>query len=153
MAINPNTDFTAGAILTADQQNRFGRGVMAYAEVTTSDTSITAEEIQITASAFTAVANRYYKITYFEPKISANLNGNQFTMRLRLTNLAGTVLQVSYMEPNTANFVMNVCEVVTTFSAGSIVVVGTCAMGGTTGNANRSATEKAFILVEDIGPS
>ena len=153
MAINPNTDFTAGQVLTADQQNRFGRGVMAYTERTTSDTSITAEEIQITASTFTAVANRNYKITYFEPKISSNANGSQFTMRLRLTNLAGTVLQVSYMEPNTANFIANTCEVVTTFSAGSIVVVGTAQMGDTTGNANRSATEKAFISIEDIGPA
>ena len=29
MAINPNTDFTAGAVLTAAQQNRFPRGVVA----------------------------------------------------------------------------------------------------------------------------
>jgi len=36
MAINPNTDFTSGAVLTAAQQNRFPRGVMALATSSTS---------------------------------------------------------------------------------------------------------------------
>jgi len=153
MAINPNTDFTAGQVLTADQQNRFGRGVMVYTERTTSDTSITVEEVQITASTFTAVANRYYRIIYFEPKTSTASGAQQGTMRLRLTNLAGAVQQTSYFEPNSANFQMNTCEVVTTFAAGSTVIVGTLQTGGSTLLANRSATEKAFISIEDIGPA
>ena len=33
MAINPNTDFTTGAILTAAQQNRFPRGITGIREL------------------------------------------------------------------------------------------------------------------------
>ena len=153
MPINPNTDFTAGAVLTAAQQNRFGRGVVAYAENTTNSGAITTEAIQITATTFTAVANRFYRIIYFEPKLSSSLNGNQGTMRVRLTNLAGAVQQTSFFEPNSANFQMNSLEVVTTFAAGSTVVVATLQMGGTNVVATRSATEKAFISIEDIGPA
>jgi hypothetical protein len=153
MAINPNTDFTAGQVLTADQQNRFGRGVVAYTESITGSGAIGAEAVQVTSTSFTAVANRYYKVTYFEPKLSASLNGNQCTQRIRLTSIGGTVLQSSYMQPNTANFVMNICEVVLTFSAGTTTLVGTLQMGGTNVFAGRSATEKAFIVVEDIGPA
>ncbi len=63
MAINPNTDFSAGAVLLASQQNRFPRGVMAFTKATASG-SINSEQVQITGSSFTAVANRYYKITF-----------------------------------------------------------------------------------------
>lgn len=153
MAISPNTNFTSGQILTATQQNQFPRGIVAYQQNTTGSGAIGAEAIQITSTTFTAVANRYYKITYFEPKLSASLNGNQCTQRIRLTNISGTVLQTSYMEPNTANFVMNICQVVTTFAAGSTVVVGTLQMGGTNIFAGRSATEIASVTVEDIGPA
>ena len=153
MAINPNTDFTAGAILTASQQNRFGRGIVAYAESSTTDATVTAEEIQLTASTFTAVANRYYKITYYEPKISSSLAGNQFTQRVRLTNLAGTVLESAYLEPNAANFQTSILTAIVTLSAGSTVIVATAQMSGTNAFCNRSATEKAFIVVEDIGPA
>jgi len=61
MAINPNTNFSAGAVLTSAQQNRFPRGVMAFTKATASG-AINSEAVQITGSSFTAVANRYYKI-------------------------------------------------------------------------------------------
>jgi hypothetical protein len=65
MAVSPNTAFTAGQILTAQQQNNFPRGVMGYAistvnsVVTTSVTDITGMSIT-----FTAVANRLYRATF-----------------------------------------------------------------------------------------
>jgi hypothetical protein len=31
MAINPNTQFSSGAVFTADEANRFPRGIMGYA--------------------------------------------------------------------------------------------------------------------------
>ena len=153
MAISPNVDFVAGNILTAAQQNQFPRGIVAYKQETAASGAIGAEAVQLISTTFTAVANRYYKITYFEPKLSASLNGNQCTQRIRLTNISGTVLQTSYMQPNTANFVMNICQVVTTFAAGSTVVVGTLQMGGTNVFAGRSATEIGLLVVEDIGPA
>jgi len=50
MAINPNTDFSVSDVLTAAQQNRFPRGVVAYTTVTATDNNITTEETQITGS-------------------------------------------------------------------------------------------------------
>ena len=93
MAINPNTDFSSGAVLTAAQQNRFPRGVMAYNTATATDSSVTAEEVQITGSSFTAVANRYYRITYYEPNLISTASTG-FGLRIRQTNLAGTVLNI-----------------------------------------------------------
>jgi predicted Rossmann fold nucleotide-binding protein DprA/Smf involved in DNA uptake len=152
MAINPNTNFVAGAILTADQQNRFGRGVMSYTQSTTSDTSITAtEEVQITATAFTAVANRFYKITYFEPQLS-NPSSTYFVARIRETNLAGAELEIQINSVPAALFTGANVVAVRTFTAGSVTIVGTLESTGT-GSATRSATRPAYILVEDIGPA
>lgn len=153
MAINPNTDFSSGAVLTAAQQNRFPRGVMAYTTNTATNAAVTAEATQITGSSFTAVANRYYRITYYEPNlISTSSTG--FALRIRQTNLAGTVLNTGAVI--NANIFLGtgaLCIAVSTFTAGSVNVVGTLQNFAGTGTATRSATGYAFLLVEDIGPS
>jgi hypothetical protein len=154
MAINPNTDFTAGAVLTADQENRFPRGVVAYAQTTTTDSTITAEEIQVTSTTFTAVANRYYRITYYEPQVSS-ASGGFLVGYIRKTNLSGTQYASSIFQSPTGfqlNGYLNV-SAVTTFSAGSTVVVGTIASGAGTSSATRNANYPAWICVEDIGPA
>lgn len=152
---NPNTNFSTGAVLTAAQQNRFPRGVMAYNTVTTTDSTVTAEEVQITGSSFTAVANRYYRITYFEPYLASSAS-TVYTMRIRQTNLAGT-LQNSCTVVNTIGSAFfgtfGTCQAVSTFSAGTVNVVGTLVSSAGTGNASRSSTQYAFLLVEDIGPT
>jgi hypothetical protein len=155
MAISPNTDFTAGAVLTAAQQNRFPRGVMAYTASTTPDATITAEEVQITGSSFTAVANRYYRITYFEPYMSSTASCI-FTMKIRQTNLAGTTINSNNVGNTFGNVffgVGGICQAVTTFSAGTVNVVATLASSAGTGQTGRSSTIYAFLLVEDIGPA
>lgn len=156
MAINPNTDFSSGAILTADQQNRFPRGVMARNTATASDATITAEEVQITGSSFTAVANRFYRITYFEPYVASSGANCVFTLRIRQTNLAGAI-QNSAASLNTVGNVFfgtsGICEAISTFSAGTVNVVGTLQASAGTGQASRTATQYAFLLVEDIGPA
>jgi hypothetical protein len=155
MAINPNTDFSSGAVLTAAQQNRFPRGVMAYTAITTSDATVTAEEVQITGSSFTAVANRYYRITYYEPFLSSTAN-TIFTMRIRQTNLAGTQLQSANVI-NASGTVFNgtegICISISTFSAGTVNVVGTLQSSAGTGNASGGGPPYRFLLVEDIGPA
>jgi len=151
MAISPNTDFTTGAVLTADQQNRFPRGIMALTSVTASDTTITAEETQVTSASFTAVANRYYRITYTEPDL---YNGAGYMIgRLRLTNLAGTQLQRFDNTLGAGNDRFMVIVWVGTFSAGSTVIVATQTSSSGTGQAVRSAKSPAQLIVEDIGPA
>jgi hypothetical protein len=65
MAVSPNTNFTAGQILTAAQQNNFPRGVMGYA-ISTANMALTTTEADITGmtATFTAVANRLYRATF-----------------------------------------------------------------------------------------
>jgi hypothetical protein len=153
MAISPNDDFTAGQVLTATECNQFPRGVMAYNEVTATDNTITAEEVQITGSSFTAVADRYYRITYFEPTMFGSVTGT-FQLRLRLTNLTGTLQQVSNLTMNTlGNSGAGICSTVVTLTAGTQNFVATVQASAGTGTASRSATNKAWLLVEDIGPA
>ncbi len=153
MAISPNDNFTAGQILTAQECNNWPRGVMAYNEVTATDNTITAEEVQITGSSFTAVANRYYRVTYFEPTLIGSAGGT-FQQRIRLTNLAGTLQQVSNVTMVViGNAGAGICSTVVTLTAGTQNFVGTLQASAGTGTSSRSATGKAWLLVEDIGPA
>ena len=152
MAISPNDDFTAGQILTATECNNWPRGVMAYNTASTNDSSITAEEIQITSSAFTAATGRLYRISYYEPGFGSSTSA-AMTMRIRLTNLAGAVQQQGIIF-NTGTeqqngFITNIVS----FTAGSIVLVATLQNSAGTGSANRSATAQGVLMVEDIGAS
>ena len=158
MAVNPNTNFTAGQILTSDQTNRFPRGIMQQVASTTSPANVSSgtEVIQLTTPAFTAVANRYYKITYFEPQ-TFNASGapSLIIARLRLTNISGTVLQTSYRSvaglstQDSSIFV----EAIATLTAGSTVIVATInAVGGTVG-ISRAAAQLGQLYVEDMGPA
>lgn len=150
MAINPNVDFTVGAVLTAAQQNRFPRGVMSFTTATASDLTITTtEEVQITGGTFTAVANRYYRVTYYEPNL---LQSGVHTMRIRLTNLAGTV-QNQGLTSTSAGAEQGLCVAITTLPAGSQNFVATLQASTGTLNAVRTSTQYAFLLVEDIGPA
>jgi hypothetical protein len=126
---------------------------MAYNEVTATDNTITAEEVQITGSSFTAVANRYYRVTYFEPTMLGSVTGT-FQLRLRLTNLTGTLQQVSNVTMDVlGNSCAGICSTVVTLTAGTQNFVATVQASAGTGTASRSATNKAWLLVEDIGPA
>jgi hypothetical protein len=151
MAISPNTDFTTGQVLTATNANQWPRGIMALTQNTTSDTSITSEEVQITGAAFTAVANRYYKITYFEPNIVSGTG--YFTFQIRQTNISGTIIQQFYEQSasGTDRFAHGIW--VGTLTAGSQNFVATASMSTGTGTISRGGNRVAYLLVEDIGPA
>lgn len=131
------------------------RGIVAFAENTTASGSITVETVAVTSSSFTAVANRYYRISYYEPivqYISGTITAN--VLRLRLTNISGATQQsTEFFTVNTfGRNATGFCSVTTTLTAGSTVLVGTFApVGGGTMSCFRSATVKAQIIVEDIG--
>ena len=151
MAVNPNTDFSSGAVLTAAQQNRFPRGIMAYNTATATDAAITVEEIEITAPAFTAVANRLYRIIYYEPGFGSTVNAAMI-MRVRLTNLAGGIQQEAIIENTGAQQTNGILIGYSTFAAGSTVLVATLQTNAGTGSANRSGVKFAILSVEDVGP-
>lgn len=150
MAINPNTDFSSGAVLTAAQQNRFPRGVMGYAELTANTNNFTAITTVMTVT-FTAVANRYYRITYYEPLFV----GLSAVTEVGMTIANGaTQLQLAKITTNTTYGDQGLAMAVETFTAGSITINARLSnTGGTGASAGRSATSPGFLLVEDIGPS
>ena len=148
MAISPNDDFTAGQVLTATECNQFPRGVMAFNTNTTTNAGVTGEATQITATAFTAVANRYYKITYFEPDCVGGTG--YFTFRIKN---GGTTLQTFYQLSGAgvdrhANGVY-----IGTFTAGSKTITATAQQSAGTGTLGRGSNTIAFLSIEDIGPA
>ena len=156
MAINPNVDFTTGQTLLASEQNRFPRGIMAYNTVVLTDATVTAEEVMITGSNFTAVANRYYRITYQEPSLASAGANAVFTLRIRLTNLAGAVqneVRELNQSASTAIPTSGICQAIVTLTAGTQNFVATLQCSSGTGQAQRSGTIIGFLLVEDIGPA
>jgi lipoprotein-anchoring transpeptidase ErfK/SrfK len=156
VAISPNNDFTAGQVLTATECNQFPRGIVARAQSTTTDATITTEEIQLTSGSFTAVADRYYRITYYEPQVQTPSSAGAFvTSSIRLTNLAGTRYQLGIIQNaggTSKSFTMTTVWV-GTLTAGSTVIVATLACSSGTATATRSATAPAQLTVEDIGPA
>lgn len=153
MALNPNTDFTAGAVLTASQQNRFPRGLMALVTNDTTDATITVEEVQLIAT-FTAVANRNYRIMYTEPQLSGT-TATTCTARIRQgTTTAGTVLNSNTVGITSITLPFNsIVYSIAPIAAGSQSVVATLQYSAGTGTATRSATRLAYLTVEDLGPA
>ena len=155
MAIAPNTTFVAGNILTAAQQNAFGFGIVAFTALTAPDTTVTVEEVQVTSSSFTAIANRYYKITYYEPELTSTATSYMQISLRKGNTTAGTLLtQGTAVNGNgTTTYQTGICVGITTLTAGAQTVCGTLTCNAGTGKAARSATNIGFILVEDIGPA
>jgi hypothetical protein len=129
--------------------------MVALTQSSTADVTITAEEVQITSSSFTAVANRYYRITYFEPQlysptlsciVTAIIRKGTTTAGTQLVQTAGTMQAGTQYMPLTAS-------VITTLTAGAQQVCATLSFTSGTGQTTRSGVEYAYLLVEDIGPS
>jgi hypothetical protein len=157
MAISPNDDFTAGQILTYTECNNWPRGVMAYASSGTSYTLTTSDTLSTGMTVtFTAVANRNYKITYFEPQVdSPSVAASTSNTRLHITDTAGLLLQQGFSTGLTAakNYSTINLTWVGTLAAGSITIIGSSLCSVTTGTPllQRNALVPAFLIVEDIG--
>ena len=159
MAISPNTDFVSGAILTAGQQNRFPRGIIAYA------TSPTAQNLAVTSTlatgmsvSFTPVVGRGYKITYYEPAVECALvAGTESIITIKLTNATTTALTVAVLQTTSATTKLVSALTATTIqsfaTATPVVMIGAASVGITTGTPAlaRTATRIATFIVEDIG--
>jgi hypothetical protein len=161
MAINPNTTFTAGSVLTAAQQNRFPFGIVAQATSNTDYTLTTSYAIATGMSVtFTAIANRYYKITYMEPQCqTANTTNADTNIQIRVTNAAGTLLNTGFIRAEVASQDTGTLTLVSisTFTAGSVTIVGVAKTSSTSSapvlGRNAAVAGPALLLVEDIGPA
>jgi hypothetical protein len=160
MAINPNTQFSSGAVFTADEANRFPRGIMGYATSTTSQnlttTSTVATGMTVT---FDAETDRLYKVTYLEPEAQTpSVANGSTTIAIKLTDASTTALSASTLVTPSAAKTENQMTTITIqsfASAGSKVFVGVALSSSTTGTPQlqRAATRPAIIMVEDIGPT
>jgi hypothetical protein len=152
MAINPNVDFVSGAILLSSQQNRFPRGVMAVGNKTTVQNGITTITEIVSSGTFTAVANRYYRITFTSYNNFKGTTGDVI-WKIQKTNTAGA--QIAQTNRNITGSTQCGATViaVTTLTAGAQNVIGSITVS--TGNlaSEPSATQPAQIIVEDIGPA
>lgn len=148
-----NTTFTAGQVLTAVQMNNLPFGILAVTNKTTDSAVTTTETVFLTAS-FTAVANRYYKITYYEGDL-LNLNGStpaNIIARIRNgTTTAGTELQFFEIPTLPGGVGSMTPIVVRTFTAGAQSIVATLTISAGTATALHSSTRPAQLVIEDIG--
>ena len=158
MAISPNDTFTVGQVLTAAEANAFPFGVVGFATSSADYTLTTSAAIATGMTVtFTAIANRYYKVTYYEPQVQTpNLTGGNTRTQIRLTNAAGALQNQTITQTGVASQINDtaVCFSVNTFSAGSVTIVGCAITSSTSGGPvlGRSA-QPAILLVEDIGPA
>jgi len=162
MAIAPNTTFVIGQVLTAAQANAFPFGNVALASSATNYTMTAgANPVQTTGMtlSWTAIANRNYKVTYYEPQVTtpSTLSGYT-TLRLYENSVAtGPQLQQGFVQNSAAVALSGSLTLVYvgTFSAGTRTVIGAGLASSVTGTpiAGRSALSKAFLLVEDMGPA
>ena len=150
MAVNPNTDFTTGAVFTADQANRFPRGVMAYVINTTTNPTVTTSAADVTGMSvtFTAVANRLYRITFEGMIGSTNASLNQFFF----TDASNTQLDQTYQDCGANAFQVICYQYLFLGVAGSTTIklraeasAGTLTFYGT-------GTRSRSLVVEDLGP-
>ena len=145
-----NTDFVAGNILTAAQQNNFPRGLVSVTPATAASGTFTTIVTTITAPSFTAVANRYYRISYFEPVLQY-ISGTVTTIAMTL-KIGGVDLLFNEVKISSATNNSGYLTTTKTLTAGATVITGhLTASGGGTGNAYRSATAVAQIIIEDLG--
>lgn len=156
MAINPNTDFSSGAVLTAAQQNRFPRGVMGGVVRTAGDIALTTTVADLTGMSitFTAVASRTYKCSW---SLSAAKSTASGYVGAYLTNSSNTVLAASYATGFIvagAGYVnLSGFTYLTTLSAGSTTLKLRGNVESAGGTVIASGTNAASFIIEDCGPS
>ena len=154
MAVSPNTDFTAGQILTATQQNNFPRGVMGYF-ISTANHAVTTTLADVTGASltFTAVANRLYKAT-FSYYIQQSDAAAQLT--IQLTDTTPTV-QNYRVQTNSNNNGMNAAShtFLFTSTAGSITRKIRAQLNAGTGTIFGATADTRFynFFIEDMGPA
>lgn len=126
------------------------RGVVALSTITTTTNFLNSETNRASVS-FTAVANRYYRVTHFEPNLN-NAQNNTTGFFLRLGGSGGTLLHNAAIAFLAGYAQIANIQYVSTFTAGTVsLFMNGNTNAGTATSANASSTSRAFLMVEDIG--
>jgi hypothetical protein len=157
MAITPNTNFTSGQILTAAQQNRFPRGIMAYQTLefdsTTSATHTTYQD-NGTGLTITTVAGRLYRIVYTgHPYPSGGLQSMKYQVVLGAsTVLDDWVVPDAALNPGVSALMTSptIYEATTSGSQTFKIQFGAVTANTAVRDFGSSTTKRQFFI-EDIG--
>lgn len=146
MAINPNTNFSTGQVATSDQMNRFPRGIMAYSTKSTTGLTTTLTDIGLSVT-FTAVANRYYKYTFYAYASNATSTG---TMGTFVTDTSNNVKEgLNLYVVGGGNYTFQNLTYITTETAGSV----TRKIRANVQFGSGTLYGPLYFFVEDIGPA
>lgn len=144
----PNTNFTAGNVLSAAQMNRFPRGVMNYYKGTADQTiGTTVTDVTGTTLTFTAEAGRLYRATFETFAYCTNASQNIIYM----TDNSNVQLDQVYLDI-AANQFQTVCfQYLFTATAGSKTMkVRAQASAGTI--KFYATTDRSYsFVIEDLG--
>ena len=128
-------------------------GKQAFTTNITSSSAITSTATQITSASTTFISGRSYKISYFEPQMYI-ASGSPSWMAVSIKNGA-TTLNLAYISPSgtgtsDAMFLHTWVGELT----GTTTITATASVG-TSGSLylGRGATQFAYLLIEDIGPT
>jgi len=145
-----NTDFTAGQVLTAAQQNNFPRGLMGSVTRTTSVTALGTAVADITGMSitFTAVTGRNYKATWTISGTKVSTSG--------YTDIAFTTsgnVQVGGVTNYAVagNFWNCSGSAIFTASSGSVTYKLRGAAENNTSAPSATAGTPIYFMIEDIG--
>ena len=153
MAINPNTDFSSGAVLTAAQQNRFPRGVMGTAARTAGNLTATTTVSDLTGMSitFTAVANRLYRASWGANAVKETTGG--YT-QLTFADSANTVYGYSIVYVVAGGYInLSGVSLISGLTAGSKTFKLRAIAENNTSTILASATAPLQFIIEDIGPA
>jgi hypothetical protein len=143
--------FVPGDVLGAADMNNLPGGVKGFAQATTNQGGITTNvDVTGLTVTFTAVANRYYRLTaslFPGSTVATDL------IRVQITDGSNNVLTAGQVTAGAGTVTLE-RSVVRTFSAGSTTVKVRLQRNSGTGTitSNASADVPAQLIVDDIGP-
>lgn len=143
MAITPNTNFSSGQILTAQQQNNFPRGIIAV--TTSTSNALTGTTLTGLSTTFTAVAGRNYRISVVVAT-SQPVAGN----RLIVTFTGGSTRAIDFTT-GAASFNNLFGSSVQTYSAGSTTIDVTWSQVAGVSTPFAAVGTPHQLVIEDIG--
>tara|TARA_R110000868_G_scaffold366734_2_gene629649 strand:+ start:3636 stop:4094 length:459 start_codon:yes stop_codon:yes gene_type:complete len=151
MAVSPNTNFTSGQILTAQQANNWPRGVMGY-YISTGNSAISTTTADVTGTSitFTAEANRLYRATFI---CDFTLNTANSITGFYIADSANNLLQSIADTVSTANgFSQVTLQLLFTASAGSVTRKVRCDTSAGSGSVRGTSGAVYMFSIEDMGP-
>jgi hypothetical protein len=152
MAVSPNTNFTSGQIYTAQQANNFPRGLMGYVVRTTGNVGLTTTLTDVTGAsvAFTAVANRGYKVSFSALVGKTGSNGQ---VDVTLADGSNNALQNLFIDVANGEFaIFSLDYLVTTLTAGAQTLKIRAKLSTAGGTLYASGGNYYSFTVEDLGP-